>query len=37
VEAVRVTTDDAFAAAFTRAIGARKPSLIEVATAWKTR
>ncbi|MET3355119.1 benzoylformate decarboxylase [Xanthobacter autotrophicus] len=34
LEAVRVDTDEAFAAAFTRALKAGKPSLIEVATAW---
>lgn len=36
LEAVRVETDAAFAAAFTKAIKAGRPSLIEVATAWKT-
>jgi benzoylformate decarboxylase len=34
LEAVRVETDDAFAAAFARALEAGRPSLIEVATAW---
>lgn len=34
LEAVRVETDDAFAAAFARALKAGRPSLIEVATAW---
>ncbi|QGN00007.1 benzoylformate decarboxylase [Methylocystis parvus] len=36
LEAARVETDDAFAAAFTRALKAGRPSLIEVATAWRT-
>jgi benzoylformate decarboxylase len=36
LEAVRVDTDDAFAAAFARALKAGRPSLIEVATAWPT-
>jgi benzoylformate decarboxylase len=34
LEAVRVDTDDSFAAAFARALKAGRPSLIEVATAW---
>jgi benzoylformate decarboxylase len=36
LEAVRVDTDDAFAAAFARALKAGRPFLIEVATAWHT-
>ncbi|SHE79108.1 benzoylformate decarboxylase [Kaistia soli DSM 19436] len=36
LEAVRVETDDAFAAALARAIEGRRPCLIEVATAWTT-
>jgi benzoylformate decarboxylase len=36
LEALRVDTDDAFAAAFTRALKGARPSLIEVATAWRT-
>jgi benzoylformate decarboxylase len=36
LEAVRVDTDDAFAAAFARALKAGRPLLIEVATAWHT-
>ena len=35
VEAVRVDTDDGFAQAFAKALEAGRPSLIEVATAWK--
>ncbi|SFK88681.1 thiamine pyrophosphate-dependent enzyme, partial [Methylocapsa palsarum] len=34
LEAVRVDADEAFAAAFARALKAGRPSLIEVATAW---
>jgi benzoylformate decarboxylase len=34
LEAERVDTDDAFAAAFARALKAGRPSLIEVATIW---
>ncbi len=36
LEAVRVDTDAAFATAFTQAIRAGRPSLIEVETAWTT-
>ncbi|MCX5495815.1 benzoylformate decarboxylase [Kaistia dalseonensis] len=36
VEAVRVDTDDGFAAAFAKALEAGRPSLIEVATTWKS-
>ena len=36
LEAVRVDTDDAFAAAFASALKSGRPSLIEVATAWHT-
>jgi benzoylformate decarboxylase len=36
MKAVRVDTDDDFATAFARAIKAGGPSLIEVATAWRT-
>jgi benzoylformate decarboxylase len=35
LEAARVETDDAFAAAFARALKAGRPSLIEAATAWR--
>jgi len=35
VEAVRVDTDDGFAKAFAKALETGRPSLIEVATAWK--
>ncbi|WP_374546563.1 hypothetical protein [Rhodoblastus sp.] len=34
LEATQVDSDDAFAAAFARALKAGRPSLIEVATAW---
>lgn len=34
LEAEQVDTDDAFAAAFARALKSGRPSLIEVATAW---
>ena len=36
LEAVRVDTDDALAAAFANALKSGRPSLIEVATAWHT-
>ena len=36
LEAVRVDTDDALAAAFASALKSGRPSLIEVATAWHT-
>jgi benzoylformate decarboxylase len=36
LEAERVDADDAFAAAFARALKAGRPTLIEVATAWTT-
>jgi benzoylformate decarboxylase len=36
LDAVRVDTDDAFAAAFARALEAGRPTLIEVVTAWQT-
>ena len=36
LEAVRVDTDIAFAAAFARALNSGRPCLIEVATVWHT-